>query len=89
MAIADFGGRVLGKPVKLLVADHQNKADVASNIAREWFDAKHVDAFMDVVGSAPALAVISQATARNKIVVLNGAGALRITNEACTPTSIN
>jgi branched-chain amino acid transport system substrate-binding protein len=89
MAIADFGGRVLGKPVKLLVADHQNKADVASNIAREWFDAEHVDAIMDVVGSAPALAVISQATIRNKIVVLNGAGALRITNEACTPTSIN
>jgi branched-chain amino acid transport system substrate-binding protein len=89
MAIADFGGNVLGKPIKLVVADHQNKADVASNIAREWFDAQHVDAIMDVVGSAPALAVISQATSRNKIVVLNGAGALRITNEACTPTSIN
>src|SRR4029453_9110085 len=46
MAIADFGGKVLGKSVELVSADHQNKPDVASNIARQWYDLEHVDAVM-------------------------------------------
>jgi branched-chain amino acid transport system substrate-binding protein len=89
MAVEDFGGAVLGKPVEVVSADHQNKPDIASATAREWFDSQHVDALMDVAASATALAAIEVAKAKNKIVVLNGPGAARITNEACTPVSIH
>jgi branched-chain amino acid transport system substrate-binding protein len=80
---------VLGKPIEVVAADHQNKPDIASATAREWFDAQHVDALMDVAASATALAAIEVAKTKNKIVVLNGPGAARITNEACTPVSIH
>ncbi|WZB60265.1 ABC transporter substrate-binding protein [Achromobacter xylosoxidans] len=65
MAIADFGGQVLGKKIDLLVADHQNKADIAAARAREWYDTQKVDAIMDVAGSAPALAVLEVAREKN------------------------
>ena len=89
MAVEDFGGTVLGMPVEVVSADHQNKADIASATAREWFENQHVDALMDVAASATALAAIDVAKTKNKIVVLNGPGAARITNEACTPVSIH
>jgi branched-chain amino acid transport system substrate-binding protein len=89
MAVEDFGGKVLGKPIEVISADHQNKADLASATAREWFDTQHVDALMDVAASATALAVIEIAKNKNRIVVLNGPGATRITNEACTPISVH
>jgi branched-chain amino acid transport system substrate-binding protein len=76
-------------PIEVVSADHQNKADIASATAREWFENQHVDALMDVAASATALAVIDVAKTKNKIVVLNGPGAARITNEACTPVSIH
>jgi branched-chain amino acid transport system substrate-binding protein len=80
MAVEDFGGKVLGKPIEVVSADHQNKPDIASATAREWFDIQHVDALMDVAASATALAAIEVAKAKNKIVVLNGPGATRITS---------
>ena len=89
MAVEDFGGQVLGKRIEVIHADHQNKPDIASATAREWFDAQHVDALMDVAASATALAVVEVAKQKNKIVVLNGPGAARITNEACTPISVH
>ncbi|HYA05237.1 MAG TPA: ABC transporter substrate-binding protein, partial [Xanthobacteraceae bacterium] len=89
MAVEDFGGKVLGKPIEVVSADHQNKADIASATARDWFDNQHVDALMDVAASATALAAIEVAKSKNKIVVLNGPGAARITNEACTPVSVH
>jgi branched-chain amino acid transport system substrate-binding protein len=89
MAVEDFGGKVLGKPIEVVAADHLNKPDIASAIVREWFDIQHVDALMDVAASATALAAIDLAKTKNKIVVLNGPGATRITNEACTPISIH
>src|SRR5436190_4143065 len=89
MAVEDFDGKVLGKPIEVISADHQNKADIASSIAREWFDTQHVDALMDVAASATALAAIDIAKAKNRIVVLNGPAAVRITNEACTPVSVH
>jgi len=89
MAIEDFGGKVLGKPIEVISADHENKADLASATAREWFDTQRVDALMDVAASATALAVIDIAKNKNRIVVLNGPGATRITNEACTPISVH
>ena len=85
MAIDDFGGKVLGKPIELLSIDHQNKPDIASNKAREWFDKDKVDILGEVAASATSLAAIKIAKEKNKIVLLSGPAATRITNEDCTP----
>jgi branched-chain amino acid transport system substrate-binding protein len=89
MAVEDFGGTVLGKPIELVSADHQNKADSAAATARAWFDTQHVDALMDVAASASALAAIEVARSSNKIIIINGGAAARITNEACSRVSIH
>jgi branched-chain amino acid transport system substrate-binding protein len=88
MAIEDFGGRVLGAPIEVMVADHQNSTNRAGAIAREWFSNQHVDAIMDVSGSSEALIVQAIGGTRNKIVSLSAPGAVRLSNEACTPTSV-
>jgi branched-chain amino acid transport system substrate-binding protein len=89
MAVEDFGGKVLGKPVEVVYADHFNKPDVASSKAREWFDTDHVDAILDVAASAPALAVAEIARTKNRIVVFNGPGSAALTNEKCTPVTVH
>ena len=89
LAIDDFGGNIAGKPIQLVHADHQNKPDLAANIAREWFDRQQVDAILDVAASATALAAVEVGKEKNKIVVLNGPGAARLTNEACTLISVH
>lgn len=89
MAVDDFGGKVLGRPIQVLVADHQNKADIAAAIATKWFDEQRVDALIDVAASSPALAVMNVAKQRDRIVMLSGPGASSITNEACTPVSVH
>jgi branched-chain amino acid transport system substrate-binding protein len=89
MAVEDFGGKVLGRPIEVVAADHQNKADSAAATARAWFDTQHVDALMDVAASATALAAIEIAKSSNKIIIINGGAAARITNEACTRVSIH
>jgi branched-chain amino acid transport system substrate-binding protein len=89
MAVEDFGGTVLGKPIEVVATDHQNKADSAAATARAWFDTQHVDALMDVAASATALAAIEVAKSSNKIIIINGGAAARITNEACTRVSIH
>ncbi len=89
MAAEDFGGEVLGRKIEVLSADHFNKADVAGTTAREWFDNQGVEAIMDVAASATALAANEIAKARNKILLLSGPGAVRITNEACGPYTVH
>jgi len=89
MAIDDFGGKVLGKKIELLSADTLNKPDITAALAREWFDSKNVDAIMDVAATAPSLAALEVARPRNKIVVLTSPASARLTNEACTPTSVH
>ena len=89
MAAEDFGGEVLGRKIEVLAADHFNKADVAGTTAREWFDNQNVEAIMDVAASATALAANEIAKARNKILLLSGPAALRITNEACGPYTVH
>ena len=89
MAIDDFGGKVLGRKIELVVVDHQNKADIAANKAREWYDTGNVDAVLDVAASAPALAVLEVAKQKNRIVVFSGPGTERITNDLCTPVSVH
>jgi branched-chain amino acid transport system substrate-binding protein len=89
MAIDDFGGKVKGKPVQLVYADHQNKADIAATKAREWFDRDKVDAILDVAASGPALAVAPIAKEKNRIAVYSGPGSVRLTNDACTPVTVH
>jgi branched-chain amino acid transport system substrate-binding protein len=89
MAIDDFGGKVHGKPIQLVYADHQNKADIAATKAREWFDRDKVDAILDVAASGPALAVAPIAKEKNRIVVFSGPGSVRLTNDACTAVTVH
>src|SRR5271154_7502167 len=71
MAIADFGGSVLGKPIELLVADHQNKVDVGVAVARQWYDERGVRAIFDITNSGVALAIQDLAKARDRIVIFD------------------
>jgi len=89
MAVEDFGGKVLGKPIQVVAADHQNKADVASARAREWFERDNVDVIVDLVNSSAALAVARIARDANKLVLVSGGGTTRLTNEDCSPTTIH
>ncbi|WP_246775805.1 ABC transporter substrate-binding protein [Methylobacterium aquaticum] len=89
MAVEDFGGTVLGVPIEVVVADHQNKPDIAAATARAWFDTDRVDAILDVAASATALAAADIAKAKNKVIVFNGPGSVRLTNEACSPVSVH
>jgi branched-chain amino acid transport system substrate-binding protein len=89
MAVEDFGGRVLGAPIEIVVGDHENRADRAAAITRDWFGNQHVDAIMDVTGSSEALIVQAIAGTRHKIISLSSAVAERLSNEACTATSIH
>lgn len=89
LAIEDFGGKVLGKPVELVHADHQNKADIAASKAREWYDRDKVDAILDVAASGPALAVVPIAREKNRIAVFSGPGSARLTNDACTAVTVH
>ncbi len=85
MAVEDFGGNVLGVPVEIVDADHQNKADIASNIARQWFDTDQVDAIMELTTSSVALAVQAIAKEKKKIDIVTGAATTELTGKQCSP----
>ena len=85
MAVEDFGGKVLGKPIEVVSADHQLKAEVASTVARKWVDEEKVDAIVDLVSSSTALAVMPVAAEKKRITLLSGPGTTAITGEKCTP----
>ncbi|KAF1020329.1 MAG: hypothetical protein GAK30_02576 [Paracidovorax wautersii] len=89
MAIDDFGGKVLGKPVELLSADHQNKPDIAASKAREWFDTQGVSAIIGGTNSGVALATAKVAEEKKKLYIVNGAGTSALTNEQCSPYTIH
>jgi branched-chain amino acid transport system substrate-binding protein len=89
MAAEDFGGEVLGRKIEIIAADHLNKADLAANIARDMFDNQGVEMIFDVAASATALAALEIAKARGKIMMFNGPGSIRLTNEACGPYSVH
>lgn len=88
MAINDFGGKVLGKPIKLISANHQDKPDIASTIAREWIDEKHVNLITGLDDSAVAIAVQKLASEKHVITMSMGASAMALTNKDCTKYGI-
>jgi len=89
MAVEDFGGKVLGKPIEVIVADHQNKTEVGIAKAKEWFDVDKVDMIANLINSAVAMAVAGVAKEKNGIAIVNGSGSSRLTGDACTPNSIH
>jgi len=89
MAVADFGGAVNGKKIELISADHQNKPDVGSAIANQWFDNDGVDAIFDVPTSSVALAVQQIARTKGKVFLISGAASSDLTGKACSPTSVH
>ena len=85
MAAEDFGGTVLGAPIEVVSADHQNKADIASNIARQWYDTEQVDSIMELTTSSVALAVQALSAEKKKIDLVTGAATADLTGKACSP----
>ncbi len=85
MAIEDFGGSVLGKPIELLVADHQNKVDIGLQIARVWYDERGVRVIFDITNSGVALAIQDLAKARDRLVIFDSASSSDLTGKACSP----
>jgi len=89
MAVDDFGGSVLGKKIEVVGADHQNKADVGAQKAREWIDRDGVDMITDGLNSAVALATAKVVAEKKRILIDTGAASTRLTNEDCTPYTIH
>ena len=89
MAVADYGGKVKGKPVVVVSADHQNKPDVGINIARNWYDNDKVDAIFDVPTSSVALPIAALTREKNKIFINSGAGTSDLTGPACSPNTVH
>jgi branched-chain amino acid transport system substrate-binding protein len=89
MAIADMGGAVAGKKIELLVADHQNKPDVAAAKAREWFDTQGVDMLVGGTNSGTGLAMAKVAQEKKKLFISVGAATSALTNEQCSPYTVH
>ena len=89
MAVADYGGKVKGKPIEVVSGDHQNKPDVGVNIARNWIDNDKVDAVFDVPTSSVALALQTLLKEKNKIFMNSGAGSSDLTGTACSPVMVH
>jgi branched-chain amino acid transport system substrate-binding protein len=85
MAIDDFGGTVLGKPITLIVADHQLKPDIGAGIARRWYDTEQVDLIVDVPISAVGLAVQNMANEKKKLLIVHATGAADFHGKFCSP----
>ena len=89
MAVEDFGGTVNGKPIEVVSADLQNKADVGSAIARRWYDVEKVDAILGLGNSAVAIAVQGIAQEKNRVAITTAAGSTMLTGKACSPNGIH
>ncbi|KAB2904225.1 MAG: ABC transporter substrate-binding protein [Burkholderiaceae bacterium] len=89
MAIDDFGGKVLGMPIELMSADHQNKADIAASKAREWIDTQGLTMVFGGTNSGAALAMADVAKEKKRVFINNGAASSALTNESCSPYTVH
>jgi branched-chain amino acid transport system substrate-binding protein len=89
MAVEDFNPAAHGMKVDVISADHQNKPDIGSNIARQWFDVDKVDAIIDVPNSGVALAVSEVAREKNKVLLISGAAISDLTGTKCSPNTVH
>ena len=88
MAVDEMGGKVLGAPIQVVSADHQNKPDVGAQKAREWFDGD-VDIIVGTVNSGVSIAISKVANEKHRLFINSGAGSTRLTNEDCNPYTIH
>jgi branched-chain amino acid transport system substrate-binding protein len=89
MAVADFGGSVLGKPIEVISADMQNKVDVGVGIARRWYEQDQVDLIIGIPHSAIALGVVKLAEQANRLVMPTAAATAELTGKACSAHSVH
>jgi branched-chain amino acid transport system substrate-binding protein len=89
LAVEDFNPAAKGLKVEIVSADHQNKADIGANIARQWFDVDHVDAIVDMATSSVALAVNELAREKNKVLLVSAAATSDLTGGKCSPNTIH
>src|ERR1700687_3328042 len=89
MAVEDFGGKVDGTPIEVIFADHQNKPDIGSTVARQWLDVDKGDVIVEVPTSSVALAVNEVVRAKNKVLLVSGAAASDLTGKNCSPNTIH
>jgi branched-chain amino acid transport system substrate-binding protein len=89
MAVEDYGGKAAGRKIEVVTADHQNKPDVGSVIARKWLDQDGVDVILDVPNSAVALAVSEIVRQKNKVLIGSGAGTSELTGSKCSPNTVH
>lgn len=88
MAVEDYGAKVAGRKIEVISGDHQNKADIGSSLARQWFDTQGVEAIVDLPNSAVALAVNQVVKDKNKAFIASGAGTAELTGAQCTPNTV-
>jgi branched-chain amino acid transport system substrate-binding protein len=88
LAAEEFGNQVAGKPIEIVFADHQNKADIASTIARQWYEQDHVDIIVDVPNSGAGLAVQGVARDLKHVFITSSAGTTALSNANCSPYGI-
>ena len=89
MAVEEMGGKIGDATIEVVFADHQNKADVGSNIARHWIDVDGVDVIVDVPTSSVALAVAGVVKEKNKVFLASGPATSDLTGKACTPNTVH
>lgn len=88
MAVEDFGGKVVGRNIEIVVGDTQNKPDIAAVMARRWFDTEGVDAIVDLPNSSVALAVLEVVKSAKKVVMLTAGSSTAFIGKSCSPFSI-
>nr|WP_255561603.1 ABC transporter substrate-binding protein [Pseudohoeflea sp. DP4N28-3] len=89
MAVEDFGGEVLGKPIEVVVADHQNKPEIAASTAQEWYENSGVTLIGNLINSGIALSVAQIAAEKDGIAIVTGSGSSKLSGAGCTPNSIH
>jgi len=85
MAVDDFGGKVLDRPIEVISGDHQNKPDIGAGLARKWIDTEHVDTIVDVPTSSVALAVQEVTREKKRVFLMSGPASSDLTGKACSP----
>src|SRR2546422_3535050 len=87
MAVEDYGAKAAGRRIDVVFADHQNKPDVGSVVARKWLDQDGVDLIVDIPNSAVALAVNEIVRQKNKVLIGSGAGSAELTGSKWSPNT--
>ena len=89
LAVEEFGGKLLGKRIEVIAADHQNKPDIASAIARQWIETENVDVIADGAGSSAGLAIQQVTRDRGRIFIISAPASSDFTGKACSPTGFH